>query len=130
MGTRMVAVAAVLGAGAGWAERAAAQETRVPAPEAVAPAAQAPQAAPVVTTSRLGPSALGAELLLPAPVRTPADERPLVHTPAYQHAPGLALMIAGGAAFLGGAIIGGDPGTALMVGGVIVGAVGLYQYLQ
>jgi len=41
-----------------------------------------------------------------------------------------ALMVVGGAALIVGAIIGGDPGTVIMVGGAIVGLYGLYQYLQ
>jgi hypothetical protein len=41
-----------------------------------------------------------------------------------------ALMIVGGAAFLAGAIIGGDPGTIVMIGGAGIGLYGLYLYLQ
>lgn len=41
-----------------------------------------------------------------------------------------ALMIVGGAALIAGAIIGGDPGTIIMVGGAVIGLYGLYQYLQ
>lgn len=41
-----------------------------------------------------------------------------------------ALMIVGGVAFLAGAIIGGDAGTIIMVGGAAVGLYGLYLYLQ
>ena len=42
----------------------------------------------------------------------------------------VALMVVGGAALLTGLIIGDDAGTAIAVGGVVVGLVGLYQYLQ
>ena len=41
-----------------------------------------------------------------------------------------AMMIVGGGALLVGAIIGGDPGTVIMVSGVVVGLIGLYNYLQ
>ena len=41
-----------------------------------------------------------------------------------------ALMIVGGAAFVAGALIGGDAGTIVMVGGAGVGLYGLYLYLQ
>jgi hypothetical protein len=41
-----------------------------------------------------------------------------------------ALMIVGGAGIVVGAIIGGTPGTLLMVGGAIAGLYGLYEYLQ
>ena len=41
-----------------------------------------------------------------------------------------ALMIVGGAALLTGAIIGGDAGLMISVGGAVVGLWGLYQFLQ
>ena len=41
-----------------------------------------------------------------------------------------AMMIVGGAAILVGAIVGGDPGRIIMIGGAVVGLVGLYKYLQ
>ena len=41
-----------------------------------------------------------------------------------------ALMIVGGAAFIAGALIDGDAGTVVMVGGAAVGLYGLYLYLQ
>jgi hypothetical protein len=41
-----------------------------------------------------------------------------------------AMIIVGAAALVTGAIIGGDPGTIIMVGGAVVGLYGLYQYLQ
>jgi hypothetical protein len=43
---------------------------------------------------------------------------------------GVALMIVGGAALITGLIIGGGAGTALAVGGVLVGAFGLYVFLK
>jgi hypothetical protein len=43
---------------------------------------------------------------------------------------GEALMIVGGAAVLVGLLIGGGAGSAIAVGGAIVGLVGLYEYLQ
>ena len=60
------------------------------------------------------------------------------HAPATDAAPArrggygqpVALMVVGGAALLVGLIIGGAPGTAIAVGGVVAGAIGLYQYLQ
>src|SRR6185503_3374830 len=41
-----------------------------------------------------------------------------------------AMMVVGAAALIAGAIIGGDPGTIIMVGGAVIGLYGLYQYLQ
>jgi hypothetical protein len=42
----------------------------------------------------------------------------------------VALMVAGGAVFVAGAIIGGDAGTLLMVGGAVVGGYGLYLHFR
>ena len=42
---------------------------------------------------------------------------------------GMALSIVGGAAFLGGVIIGGDAGTVIAVGGLGVGVYGLWLWL-
>ncbi len=41
-----------------------------------------------------------------------------------------AMMVVGVAALIAGAIIGGTPGTVIMVGGAVVGLLGLYDYLQ
>lgn len=41
-----------------------------------------------------------------------------------------AMMIVGAAALVTGAIIGGQAGTIIMVGGAVIGLVGLYDYLQ
>ena len=57
-----------------------------------------------------------------APVQQAALARPMRQSEI--------LMIIGGGLFLTGAIIGDDAGTVLMVGGVITGLYGLYQFLQ
>lgn len=41
-----------------------------------------------------------------------------------------ALMFVGLGTFIAGAIIGGDPGTVIMIAGAGIGLYGLYQYLQ
>lgn len=41
-----------------------------------------------------------------------------------------AMMIVGGAAMLTGAVVGGDGGTLISVGGAVVFLWGLYQFLQ
>lgn len=41
-----------------------------------------------------------------------------------------AMMVVGVAALVAGAIIGGTPGTIIMVGGAVVGLLGLYDYVQ
>jgi hypothetical protein len=43
---------------------------------------------------------------------------------------GEALMIVGGAAILVGAVVGGDGGQIIMIGGAVIGLVGLYKFLQ
>ena len=41
-----------------------------------------------------------------------------------------AMMVVGAAALITGAVIGGDAGTIIMVGGAVIGLIGLYDYLQ
>lgn len=41
-----------------------------------------------------------------------------------------AMMVVGVAALITGALIGGDPGTIIMVGGAVIGLIGLYEWLQ
>lgn len=41
-----------------------------------------------------------------------------------------AMMIVGGAGLLVGAIVGGKPGTVLMVGGGVLGLIGLWRYAR
>ena len=43
---------------------------------------------------------------------------------------GMPLMIVGGAAFIAGLIIGDDAGTAIAVGGAVIGLYGLYLWAQ
>lgn len=43
---------------------------------------------------------------------------------------GVALMVVGGAAMVGGLIIGNGGGDAIAVGGLVVGLIGLYQYVR
>jgi hypothetical protein len=59
-------------------------------------------------------------------------ESPVTAAPARRAGYGqpVALMVVGGAALLTGLIIGDSAGTAIAVGGAVVGLVGLYQYLQ
>ncbi|MGH7469100.1 MAG: hypothetical protein ACRENP_14180 [Longimicrobiales bacterium] len=56
------------------------------------------------------------------------SKRPAQPSLAGARGQSVALMIAGGAVFLAGAIIGGDAGTLLMVGGAVVGGYGLYLH--
>jgi len=68
-------------------------------------------------------AAVGVRRSAPAPAPSPAPRR--VDTKGNR-----AMMIVGGAALLVGAVIGGDAGTIIMVGGGVVGLYGLYKFLQ
>ena len=84
---------------------------------------ETPAAQPAV-----GPTLDGATVGFRHPV-TETAHAPVV-VAAARGSNSAALMIVGGAAFLAGAIIGGDAGTIIMVGGAGVGLYGLYLYLQ
>jgi hypothetical protein len=84
---------------------------------------ETPAAQPAV-----GPTLEGATVGFRRPV-TQTAHAPVV-VAAARGSNSAALMIVGGAAFLAGAIIGGDAGTIIMVGGAGVGLYGLYLYLQ
>lgn len=82
----------------------------------------APVASPVVVPVPIGPVGVTRRQAAPAEVQ------------AFQSQAGLgqarAMMIVGAGALLAGAIIDGDAGTIIMVGGAIIGLYGLYKYLQ
>ena len=61
-----------------------------------------------------------------APASVAADDQQL-ETPSRESA---ALMIVGGAALLAGLVIGGGAGTAIAVGGALVGLYGLWMYVR
>ena len=91
-------------------------------------AAPAPQTDPVASAPA-GPtySAMSVAALAPATAHA------RVVSPAARGAnlgQDKALMVVGVAALLAGAVIGGTPGTVIMIGGAVVGLVGLYDYLQ
>lgn len=60
----------------------------------------------------------------------PADADPALPATHAAFTRGQALMIVGGATLLAGLIIGGDAGTAVAVGGALIGVYGLYLYLK
>lgn len=92
----------------------------------VAESAQAPTATaaplvgPVLQTSAVGFRAQSATAALPA---MPMPQN-------GENSSNVALMIVGGAGLIIGGIIGGQPGTIVMVGSGILGLVGLFRYLQ
>ncbi|MFI5256188.1 MAG: hypothetical protein ACHQRK_02935 [Gemmatimonadales bacterium] len=102
------------------AHPAAAQEISL-APASVTAPTPAPTAEPAA-----GPT------MTQASVAVRHAELPTAPEPARRGGYGqpVALMVVGGAALLTGLIIGGGAGTAIAVGGAVVGLVGLYQYLQ
>lgn len=75
---------------------------------------------------RVGPVAA------PVAVHAPTAQTALVVTTDAHMGAGqnVALMGVGGAALIVGLIVGGGAGTAIAVGGGIVGLYGLYRYLQ
>ena len=97
------------------------QQPSQPSPAAVVTASvQAPAAGPTLDAATVGIHRDA----------TQSTTTPTNATPARHSDQPTALMIVGGAAFLAGAIIGGDAGTIIMVGGAAVGLYGLYLYLQ
>lgn len=90
-----------------------------------------PQTQPAVTTPPAGPSLDAATVGLRAEQNVQIPAKGTVVAQARRGTTdATALMIVGGAAFLAGAVIGGDAGTIIMIGGAGVGLYGLYLYLQ
>lgn len=79
-----------------------------------------------------GPTVAASAVALRAPAQLPDEERQRLADGATgaRVTQSQTLMIVGGAMFLAGAIIGGDAGTIIMIGGAGIGLWGLYQYLQ
>ena len=98
------------------------------APAAITAPSLVPSATPaaaVVSTPDAGPTVDAATV----GVRHTVDAQPAAQRRGGS-APGMPLMIVGGAAILVGIVVGGDAGHAISIGGAVVGLVGLYQYLQ
>ena len=76
---------------------------------------------PETTTTLLAPASAEA---------TKAIESNNETTAMMPRGAGTGFIIAGGALFIAGLIIGGDAGTVLAVGGAALGAYGLYQYFR
>jgi hypothetical protein len=87
-------------------------------------AASAPATAPAATPAPAGPTFEAAQVGVRHMATAPAPAR------RAGFGQGQALMIVGGAAVLVGLLIGGGAGSAIAVGGAIIGLVGLYEYLQ
>lgn len=108
---------------------AGAQEAAV-APVATSTASAA-VSAPVAAPSTAAPAPAGPTMDAAAVgVRHLTSETTTSAPPRGGYGQPVALMVVGGVALLAGLIIGGGAGTAIAVGGAVVGIIGLYQYLQ
>ena len=68
-----------------------------------------------------------------AGIRAPASAHSLNARAADSHmgaGTNVALMVVGGAALIIGAVIGGDAGLLIAIGGAIIGLYGLYHFIQ
>ena len=91
---------------------------------------------PMIAQSTRFQAGIQAAASLRMPSQNPAME--LGHSDAHllaprrfsSRAPGATLMIVGGAAIVAGILVGGSGGTVLILGGVGVGAYGIYLYTR
>ena len=96
------------------------------------------QGAAVITAPVAAPSVAVATAVSLAPTQSAATVGVRAYTPARAPAPAPApvtgrnpaMMIVGGVALLVGAVIGGDEGTIIMIGGGVLGLFGLWNYLR
>ena len=114
---------------------AAAQAGNTLALDAAAPAPAAVAATPAVTP----PTAAAPDAMVRVDVagiqqHENAADAHAVNTVAassgLHQGQGVALMVVGGAAMIGGLIIGNGAGDAIAIGGLAVGLIGLYQYVR
>jgi len=95
-----------------------------------------PTAAPVVTRSAPDPLPLLSPAWQPAWATVDANApaktglAPVRSILAPESSQSAAMMIVGGAGLLVGAIVGGKPGTVIMVSGGVLGLIGLWRYAR
>lgn len=102
------------------------------APIADAAATSSPLAAPAATATLAGPRLEASRAGIVAPASTigvAETAQPAPQNPALRRR-GVPQMIIGGAALIGGAIIGDDAGAIISIAGLGVGLWGLWLYLQ
>jgi len=110
------------------APAAYAQSAADPAPEGVA-AQPAPETSPTLQQRLMPESAV--QLLARPQVNVAESAEPQPAELAMRpRGSGTGLIIAGGALFVAGLLIGGDAGTVVAVAGAALGAYGLYLYFQ
>jgi hypothetical protein len=127
------AVVALFAAAGSLAAQDATQNSAATDPQVPVAAAPAVEQAPVNAPAPQQPVSL-APLAANATVgiHQLAPSAPVPYTPDNHDHVGrnVAMMIVGGAALVVGAVVGGTPGTIIMVGGGVIGLVGLFRYLQ
>lgn len=122
LGASLLTLASVAAVPALGAQQAAPSDSS-PAPVAVT---QPAEAAPSVMRA---PLAVGAQVA-PAAAETRAPEAVAAREARVGAGKNVALMVVGLAGIVTGAVVGGAPGTAIMVGGAVVGLYGLYRFVQ
>jgi hypothetical protein len=116
-----VTLGLVLAAAAGAQTPTLAATVSQPAPRPVVQATAPATVGPVLRSSAVSEQA--------RPRRGPLEITDPMTPPVTKHQ-STTMMIVGGAGLIVGAIIGGTPGTLVMVGGGVLGLFGLYYYLQ
>lgn len=138
----VLAVGLVIGAAApAWAQQSLAPRTpptdvamassrSLATPEISATTTPVAEAVPVeVAAAPAGPTMDAASVAVRQPV-TKEARAPYAAPRRAGYGQPVALMVVGGAGLLTGLIIGGGAGTAIAVGGAVVGLYGLYEFLQ
>ena len=100
-------------------------ETAAPAVEVMQQPAAQTSVAPAVA---LGP--MNQNLHVGVSAYAPAAPAPFALPPREHMRTSVVMMIVGGAILVTGAVIGGQAGTIVMIGGGVVGIIGLIRYLQ
>jgi hypothetical protein len=127
---RIVLAAGLVLAAAAPAQAQQALAPSTPPVDVAAPSRSQPAPAPAQTAapSQVGPTMDAASTAVRQPASTEAPAPFQARRAGYGQP--VALMVVGGAALLAGLIIGGGAGTAIAVGGAVVGLYGLYEFLQ
>lgn len=112
-----------------FSQQALAQQALVPRASTSNVAAPATEPAPAAAQPSAGPTMDAASVAVRQPVTHEARDPNAPPRRAGYGQP-VALMVVGGAALLTGLIIGGGAGTAIAVGGAVVGLYGLYEFVQ
>lgn len=93
------------------------------------PAVTAPEAVVAPAATIAGPRLESTAVAAHAQAST--DARVMVVSPDGPHlGRSRAMMVVGGAGLIVGALVGGTPGTIIMIAGGAIGLVGLWEYLQ